>query len=180
MHSRSQYPIQEAHEETTKSVLVSIATITGCVDLHGRCISWRLCIALHIGKVKPVVDFFKVFIIQLVHICFEKSSSTFWQVRYCVHRTWHSCQKCDEDFFQILWPSQKTQTLILCRKSMRLEKDFGSIVNTQTWLEWLVNVEKSLLDTVFPTGYGRCSKLNAIIWIGKFISWLCYDVNFSN
>ena len=24
----------------------------------------------------------------------------------------HSCQKYDEDFFQILWPSQKTQTLI--------------------------------------------------------------------
>ena len=54
LHSRSQYPIQEAHEETAKSVFISVAAITGCVDLHGRCISWRLCIALHIGKVKLV------------------------------------------------------------------------------------------------------------------------------
>jgi hypothetical protein len=28
-----------------------------------------------------------------------------------VHRTRCSCQKFDEDFFQILWASQKTQTL---------------------------------------------------------------------
>ena len=54
LHSRSQYTIQEAYEETAKSVLISLATITGCVDLHGRCISWSLCIAFHIGKVKPV------------------------------------------------------------------------------------------------------------------------------
>ena len=36
----------------------------------------------------------KVCIIQLVHICFEKSSSTFWKVRCC------SCQKYVEDFFK--------------------------------------------------------------------------------
>ena len=44
--------------------------------------------------------FHKVCIIRLVHICFEKSSSTFWQVRCCVHRTRRSCQKYDEDFFK--------------------------------------------------------------------------------
>ena len=41
----------------------------------------------------------KVCIIRLVHICFEKSSSTFWQV-CCAHRTWRSCQKHDKDFFK--------------------------------------------------------------------------------
>ena len=35
LNSRSQYPIQEAYEETTKSVLISLATIAGFVDLHG-------------------------------------------------------------------------------------------------------------------------------------------------
>ena len=52
-----------------------------------------------------------VCIIRYDHICFEKSSSTFWQVHSSMHRTRRSCQKFDEDFFQILWPSQKTQTL---------------------------------------------------------------------
>ena len=42
--------------------------------------------------------FHKVCIIRLVHICFEKSSSTFWQVHCCAHRTRRSCQKYDEDF----------------------------------------------------------------------------------
>ena len=42
----------------------------------------------------------KVCIIQLDHICFEKSSSTFWQVHCCAHRTWSSCQKYDIDFFK--------------------------------------------------------------------------------
>ena len=32
-------------------------------------------------------------------------------VRCCTRKTRRSCQKYDEDFFQILWPSQKTQTL---------------------------------------------------------------------
>ena len=45
-------------------------------------------------------DLFKVCIIQLDHICFEKSSSTFWQVHCCAHRTRRSCQKYDEDFFK--------------------------------------------------------------------------------
>ena len=53
----------------------------------------------------------KVCIIRLDHICFGKSSSTFWQVSCCAHRTRRSCQRYDEDFLQILWPSQKTQTL---------------------------------------------------------------------
>ena len=39
----------------------------------------------------------KVCVIRLDHICFEKSSSTFWQVRYCAHRTWRFCQKYDKD-----------------------------------------------------------------------------------
>ena len=39
----------------------------------------------------------KVCIIRLDHICFEKYSSTFSQVCYCVHRTRRSCQKYDED-----------------------------------------------------------------------------------
>ena len=42
----------------------------------------------------------KVCIIRLVHICFEKSSSTFWQVRCCKNRTRCSCQKYDRDFFK--------------------------------------------------------------------------------
>ena len=45
---------------------------------------------------------FKVFIKRLVHFGFEKSSSTFWQVRYCVHRTWRFCQKYDEDFLNFV------------------------------------------------------------------------------
>jgi hypothetical protein len=53
----------------------------------------------------------KVCIIRLDHISFEKSSSTFWQVRCCTHRTRRSCQKYDKDFFQIVWLSQKIQTL---------------------------------------------------------------------
>ena len=35
----------------------------------------------------------KVSIIRLDYICFEKSSSTFWQERCCAHRTRRSCQK---------------------------------------------------------------------------------------
>ena len=60
----------------------------------------------------------KVCMIRLDHICFEKSSSIFWQVCCCAHRTRSSCQRYDEDFFQTLWPSQKTQTLskFLCTK----------------------------------------------------------------
>ena len=42
----------------------------------------------------------KVCIIQDDHICFEKSLLSFWQVRCCVHRTRHSCQKYDKDFFK--------------------------------------------------------------------------------
>jgi hypothetical protein len=42
----------------------------------------------------------KVCIIPLDHICFEKSSSTFWQVHCCAHRIRHSCQKHDKDFFK--------------------------------------------------------------------------------
>ena len=42
----------------------------------------------------------KVCTIQLDHICFEKSSSTFWQVRCCEHQTRCSCQKNDKDFFK--------------------------------------------------------------------------------
>ena len=41
----------------------------------------------------------KVCTIQLDHICFEKSSSTFWQVRCCEHKTRRSCPKYSEDIF---------------------------------------------------------------------------------
>ena len=40
----------------------------------------------------------QVCIVQLDHICFEKSSLTFLQVRCCALRTRRSCQKHDEDF----------------------------------------------------------------------------------
>ena len=65
---------------------------------------WKKILDFFFEK-KLILIFFKVCIIRLDHICLEKSSSTFWQVR--------SCQKYDKDFFQILLPSQKTQTLIL-------------------------------------------------------------------
>ena len=42
----------------------------------------------------------KVCIKRLDHICFEKSSSTFWQIGCCAHRTGRSCQKYDKDFFK--------------------------------------------------------------------------------
>ena len=50
------------------------------------------------SKIKNVIWNCKVCIIRLVHICFEKSSSTFWKVRCCAHRTRCSCQKYNEDF----------------------------------------------------------------------------------
>ena len=43
--------------------------------------------------------FHKVCIIRLVHICFEKSSSTFWQVHCCAQRIRHSCQECRMKIF---------------------------------------------------------------------------------
>ena len=43
---------------------------------------------------------FKVCIIRLVHIVLKKSSSTFWPVHCCAHRTRRSCQKYYEDFFK--------------------------------------------------------------------------------
>ena len=43
---------------------------------------------------------YKVCIIGLDHIFSEKSSSTFWQVRCCAHRTWRSCPKYDGIFFK--------------------------------------------------------------------------------
>ena len=60
-------------------------------------------IAMPTLKCFPCISFqqhCKVCIIRLVHIYFEKSSSTFWQVRCCAHRTRRSCQKYDEDFFK--------------------------------------------------------------------------------
>ena len=65
----------------------------------------------NIGVITKIIVLVKVCIILLVHVCFEKSLLTFWQVRCCGLRTRHSCQKYNKDFFQILWPSQKTQTL---------------------------------------------------------------------
>ena len=60
---------------------------------------------------KKASEPFKVCKIRLDHICFEKSSSTFWQVRCCAHRTRSLLSKVRRRFFQILRPSQKTQTL---------------------------------------------------------------------
>ena len=60
--------------------------------------------------VKVLIFFYKICIIRLDHICFEKSCATFWQVRCCAHRTRH-LSKVRRRFFQNLWPSQKTQTL---------------------------------------------------------------------
>ena len=61
----------------------------------------------------------KVCIIRLVHICFEKSSSTFWQVRCSKHWTRRSCQKYDEDFFKF-YGLLRTQTLkLIYRKNLR-------------------------------------------------------------
>ena len=63
----------------------------------------------------PLHDFlyhYKVCIIRLDHICFEKSLSTFCQIRCYAHRTRHSCQKYDEDFLQILWPSSNFNIIL--------------------------------------------------------------------
>ena len=68
------------------------------------------------------LDLIKVCIIRLDHICFEKSSSTFWQVRCCAHRTRRSCQTYDEDFFKFcgllrkpkLYKSLGNETLFFC------------------------------------------------------------------
>ena len=60
---------------------------------------------------------FKVCILRLDHICFEKFSSTFWQVRCCAHRTRRSCQKYDEVFFKFcgLLRKPKLYHLVCCR-----------------------------------------------------------------
>ena len=104
-----------------------INTIVGELSSHDTCYYWEAEIksAIECHPYVKIQLYFtildaigcttqlqvKVCIIRLVHICFEKSSSTFWQVRCCAHGTWRSCQKYEKYFFQILWPSQKTQTL---------------------------------------------------------------------
>ena len=83
----------------------------------------------NIGVITKIIVLVKVCIILLVHVCFEKSLLTFWQVRCCEHRTRRSCQKYNKDFFQILWPSQKTQTLIDFETvKMRVQNRFYPIV----------------------------------------------------
>ena len=77
---------------------------------------------------------FKVCIRRLEHIYFEKSSSTVWQVRCCAHRTRRFCQKYDEDFFQILWPSQKTQTL---SKTTQMSLEFFNLFHMGKKLPYL-------------------------------------------
>ena len=74
------------------------------------------------------LDLIKVCIIRLDHICFEKSSSTFWQVRCCAHRTQRSCQKYDEDFFKFCCLLRKPKLYdlksfeFLSRQEKKLEK----------------------------------------------------------
>ena len=69
-------------------------------------ILWGELIILSNSHVRVI----KVFIVRLVHICFEKSSSTFWQVRCCAHRTRRSCQKYDKDFFKFCGLLRKTKS----------------------------------------------------------------------
>ena len=75
---------------------------------------------------------FKVCIIRLDHICFEKSSSTFWQVR----------------FFQTLWPSQKTQTLI----------------STITWAPSNTTTEVTLILRLVCPNFSGCSLAWICLW----------------
>ena len=55
----------------------------------------------------------KVCIIRHDHICFEKSSLTFWQVRCCANRTRNSCQKYDKDFSENPNFKLESQTLAI-------------------------------------------------------------------
>ena len=70
----------------------------------------------------------KVCIIRLINICFWKSSSTFWQVRCCAHRTQRSCQKYDEDFLKFCCLLRKPKLYdlksfeFLSRQEKKLEK----------------------------------------------------------
>ena len=80
---------------------------------------------------EPVTS--KVCIIRLDHICFEKSSSTFWQVRCCAHRTRRSCQKYDEDFFKFCGLLRKPKLY----KSLGNETLFFVVVLVKLFIEYL-------------------------------------------
>ena len=60
---------------------------------------FRSGIFLHNQGMKNFIKAGKVCVIQLDHICFEKSLSTFWQVRCCMHRTRRSLSKVGRRFF---------------------------------------------------------------------------------
>jgi len=46
---RDQHPLPETHQAATQLVLLPVALVTGCVDLHGHGLSGRVCVALHTG-----------------------------------------------------------------------------------------------------------------------------------
>ena len=48
---RDQHPLPETHQAATQLVLLPVALVTRCVDLHGHGLPGRVCVALHPGEV---------------------------------------------------------------------------------------------------------------------------------
>jgi hypothetical protein len=85
----------------------------------------------------------------LDHICFEKSSSTFWQVRCCAHGTRRSCKSTTKIFsnFVVFSENSNFNVFLLCHlKEFELS---SSVHNLFFWYVGLLSWSLVLSDGLF-------------------------------